>query len=157
MMNQIHNLKFVDISNIYFEPYLRHSLEEIYGTNVVLTSVPLSELQDTTHHETLRNADYIIVLINLEEKFPNLTDGFRTGALSVNEIVGVIETECSTIADHLIATTSASVFWFSFEDYGIRERNLFGVQPYINGLVGYLNESLFVNIPYQTVHHNRTD
>ena len=91
MMNQTHNLKFVVISNICFEPYLRRSLEGIYGNKVVLSSVPLSELQDTTHYETLHNADYIIVVINLEARFPNLTDEFRTGVFSEDEIVGVIE------------------------------------------------------------------
>lgn len=145
MMNQTHNLKFVVISNICFEPYLRRSLEGIYGNKVVLSSVPLSELQDTTHYETLHNADYIIVVINLEARFPNLTDEFRTGVFSVDEIVGVIEMEYRTTADYLTETTSAPIFWFSFEDYGIRARNLFGATPYLDCLVEKINKMLFVH------------
>lgn len=139
------NLKFVIISNIYFEPYLRYSLEKLYGSKVELSYVPLSELQSAIHQETLHNADYIIVIINIEERFPNLTDKFRTGVFLVDEIIIAIETECKTTADVLTATTAAPIFWFSFEDYGIRERNLFGAIPHLDYLVGKLNEMLFTH------------
>ncbi len=135
--------RFVITSNICFEPYLRRSLEERYGSNIKLSSVPLAELQDNTHYETLCSADYIIVIINLEERFPNLTDGLRCGIFSADEIVGIMEAECKTTIAYLTKTTSAPIFLFSFEDYGIRERPLFGSVLYLDGLVGRLNEMLF--------------
>ncbi len=142
-MNENDAKHFIIISNICFEPYLSQYIKDVFGREVDVSAVPFAEVRENKYNETLHVADYIIVSINLAERFPDLLDKLRVDPLFFNEAINVMVLECSMLIDYLSNTTTAPIFWLSFEGHSIFDSNFFGDIPVGNNIVGQLNQKLY--------------
>lgn len=131
------------VANICFEPYFRSYLKDRFAylssdiqVNVVIYEDYQSEL------ESIRVADVIIVCLNFEEFYPNLTNDILLGKTTYAIVVQDCIRKCSDLYSYLKLNSKAPIVWFGFEDYYCLQNRNYGSLLVFNGLVDQLNRTL---------------
>lgn len=138
-------LNFVVVSNIILEPYLYDSLCNKFGKDISISYVQLLDATDEMNKKLFCTADCILVLYNLEERFPSLGNDIYSGNISKIDILRIVKSEYTKIISYINVTTSAPVYVFTFDDFGIKEKTFLGSVPYLKGLMCSLNDMICIS------------
>jgi FkbH-like protein len=139
------------LSNVIFEPYLGKYLQKNFFTldqDVQLSFVLYEEIRDD--FDNLSNQDIVCVCLNFEDLYPNPINVIYNEK-AYGDVVSNCITRCSELYFFLKSHTSANIFWFGFEDYYEKNKNICGCVPVYGGIVDKLN-ILLMNILSQDVY-----
>lgn len=131
------------ITNVCFEPYWRSYIKYRFTylcTDNRINSVIYEDYQ--TDLESIRVADIIIVCLNFEEFYPNLTNDILLGKTTYAIVEQDCIRKCSDLYSYLKINSKAPIVWFGFEDYYCLQNRNYGSLLVFNGLVDQVNRTL---------------
>jgi len=107
------------ISNICVEPFFVPMLQKRFQKqkeNVSVIAVRYQEYRLSEHSTSLKEADIVIVWLNLEILLPEMHNGVPDGIWKEQKVEEV-QMLCRKLADDISLHSNAKIFWLLFEDY----------------------------------------
>lgn len=136
------------ISNILFEPHLSGCLVDSFfksGLNVEYVYVPYDGMYE--ENNKLMEASLVVVILNFESMYPNLTTQLLKKITSTSDIICDGTLRCRELYSFIKKHTDAPIVWFGFEDYCFRDVALFGRALFCGGVVDQLNLKIASELP----------
>ncbi len=143
-MRNIQNI--VVISNISVEPFFVPILQERENTAVI--AVPCQEYRQSGHRSSFKEADIIIIWLNLEVLLPEIHSGV-TDSRWKEEKAEKIRMSCRDMAKYITLYSGAMVTWLLFEDYFLHLAMATGHRG--NSFVEKVNQGIQEELPDETV------
>ena len=132
------------ISNICLEPYWRMYIKDRLScaSDDVQTNFILYEAHQD-HRDDLQSADMIIVCLNFNRFYPNLSNDVSAGRVTYEDIEKDCITRCKKLYAYIKAyNRSAHIIWFGFEDYDCLQSGNYGSVISFGGVIDRLNLAL---------------
>ena len=136
-------LQIAWISNIIFEPYMQACINGAFmptGDSVRLNCVMYEEIHSS--FEILNNADVVVVCLNFEELYLNLTVAASESDYKIDQICNDIKKNNLELLSLIKSISKAKIIWFGFEDYLTNDHILVGSKYMLSGLIDRVNLSL---------------
>lgn len=112
---------FIVLSNIsvlpFFVPVLQEKMKN-HGVIENVTYIPFQVYKKVDYRNNLKNADVIIVWLNLEMLLPEIHNGIPDSIWKKQKIEDV-QKLCLDLADDIALYSNAKIFWLLFEDYSL--------------------------------------
>ncbi len=118
-------IRIAVISNVNFEPYLKPCFTEVFSDNIEITYIYLNSVFEIRTFDV----DFALLYLHLSEwsLVPDIT-GYIDMCNKCTEIYGTVREK-----------TNAQILWLGFEDYYLKESNVFGNLLSYHGLSDKLN------------------
>lgn len=140
LINENKTHKIAWISNILFEPYLRGSLVDYFlkaNLDVEYVYIPYEDMHE--ENKKLMGASLVVVSLNFESMFPNVTTYMLKKHTSNRDIIRDCILRCRELYSLIKKHTDSPIVWFGFEDYSFCDAALFGRILVGDGIVDKLN------------------
>lgn len=127
------------LSNICFEPYWRVYIKECFSCpsgDIQINSVIYETYQSNI--ESIKTADIIVICLNFEEFYPNLTNDILLGKTTYAIIKEDCIHKCKDLYSYVKIQSKARIIWLGFEDYYFQNKN-YGSMFVYDGLVDQIN------------------
>ena len=92
--------------------------------------------------EILNNADVVVVCLNFEELYLNLTVAASESDYKIDQICNDIKKNNLELLSLIKSISKAKIIWFGFEDYLTNDHILVGSKYMLSGLIDRVNLSL---------------
>lgn len=113
----------VVISNIIFEPYFNIGINKIFSnSNISITTVYIGIEEYNSYENTKKivDADYIMICINFDYWFPDLTNKMLLNQSIGNHILNYTKSKYKELYDWIKQKTKAPILLYGFEDYSYK-------------------------------------
>lgn len=135
--------KIILISNIVFEPHWNSYLTTWFSEQDYIIQSSYAKYEDIIKdYAILKDADIVVVCLNFDSLYPNITNSIALGDIDANYIIQDAINQCHQLYSLIKERTSATIIWFGFEDYLYNYDNIFGSIPTLNYLVDRVNLTL---------------
>ncbi len=135
--------RFIWISNIVLEPYLKLHLYNVFSKSNVtiqITQVPYEEIE--SYCDEIKSANCVAIHLDYNNMYcatMNTTDSFLETENHLEEVFN----QCRLLYNHLKRSSAAQLIWIGFEDYCFDDHYLWGSIPVQNNIVDELNSLIF--------------
>lgn len=136
-------LKVLLISNICLEPCIGTCLREKFldnGQEIYIDNISFSEYRE--HVNSIATSKIIVVYLSFEELYPNILNNVSSGETTFVAVENDCIQKCKKLYADIRHHSSATIIWFSFEDYYCHQSSNYGSVFAFEGLVDRLNFTL---------------
>lgn len=145
--NKKNKLNIVMLSNITISPQWDICLNELAINNsrffYNMFYIDITDFANKNSYKVLKNADYIIVYIDFNVKYPNAINDIYGNKYTCIELYEFITADCKRIIDYLKSSSHATIIWFGFEDLCYKHYWVNGFKPIMSNLIDKINDFIF--------------